>query len=132
MLPPANNPSIPLNEQWDEMKMHNSPSGRLLYEDIMRPISYSEINHVIKNVKRKAPGHDDLYIDTFKHLGPAGKTLLRCIYDEIYTSGAFPDTWKKAILAPILKKEKPPRDPASYRPISLLPVGGKILECIIL
>ena len=35
-------------------------------------------------------------------------------------------------MVPILKKDKPAKDPASYRPISLLPVAGKILESLIL
>ena len=35
-------------------------------------------------------------------------------------------------MIPILKKDKSAKDPASYRPISLLPVGGKILESLVL
>ena len=35
-------------------------------------------------------------------------------------------------MVPILKKDKPSKDPASCRPISLLPVGGKIVEALIL
>ena len=53
VLPPANNPNYQVDEQWDEMRAHNSPTGRLLYEDMLRPISFSEVARVIKNVKRK-------------------------------------------------------------------------------
>ena len=35
-------------------------------------------------------------------------------------------------MVPILKKDKPAKDPASYRPISLLPVGAKIVEALVL
>ena len=44
----------------------------------------------------------------------------------------MPHTWKHAILAPLLKKGKNGQKPESYRPISLLPVGGKILEGVLL
>ena len=51
---------------------------------------------------------------------------------KIFSTGNFPQTWKQAIMVPILKKDKTAKDPASYRPISLLLVGGKILESLIL
>ena len=35
-------------------------------------------------------------------------------------------------MVPILKKEKPAKNPASCRPISLLPIGGKITESLVL
>ena len=57
-----------------------------------------------------------------------GKHKLVDIANEIYASGNFPATWKQAIL----KKNKAAKDPASYRPVSLLPVGGKIVEALIL
>ena len=37
-----------------------------------------------------------------------------------------------SIMVPILKKDKPAKDPTSYRPISLLPVGIKIIESMVL
>ncbi|KAL4113895.1 hypothetical protein QTP88_017451 [Uroleucon formosanum] len=44
----------------------------------------------------------------------------------------FPSTWKSAVNIPILKPSKPPDKADSYRPISLLPVLGKILEKLLL
>jgi len=43
-----------------------------------------------------------------------------------------PLTWVSAIVIPILKPSKPPDKVDSYRPVSLLPVLGKILERILL
>ena len=95
-------------------------------------IGRREIRAAIKKMKRKAPGHDELYIDTYKHLGNRGIKCLREIYNQIYATGDMPLTWKHAILAPLLKKGKNGQKPESYRPISLLPVGGKILEGVLL
>ena len=61
-----------------------------------------------------------------------GKHKFLDIANEIYLTGHFPKTWKQAIMLPILKKDKPDKDPALYRPISLLPVRGKIVEALIL
>ena len=43
------------------------------------------------------------------------------------TSGVFPDEWKKAKITPIPKINNPTRV-TDLRPISLLPITGKILE----
>ena len=61
-----------------------------------------------------------------------GKHKLLDIANEIYSTGHLPATWKQFIMVPILKKDKTPKDPASYRPISLLPVGGQIVQVLIL
>jgi len=45
--------------------------------------------------------------------------------------GYFPHPWKRATVIPIPKPNKPPTDPNSYRPISLLSIVGKLLERII-
>ena len=83
-------------------------------------------------MKRKAPGHDKIIIDQFKDLGEGGIRMFLELTNEIYEKGEFPDTWKNAIMVPKLKKEKSAKDPASYRPISLLPVGAKIVEALVL
>ena len=83
-------------------------------------------------MKRKAPGQDNIFIDQFKDLGYGCMNKLLELYNEIYFLGRFPDTWKQAIVVPILKKHKPAKDPVSYRPISLLLVAGKILESLVL
>ena len=89
-----------------------------------------ELDAVIHKMKHKAPGHDGLYIDSYKHMGLLAKQTLLDLYNSIYEEGTFPIMWKHAILDPLLKKDKSGRKPESYRPISLLPVGGKSLEGI--
>ena len=131
-LPAAHKPDIPVNSDWNENLMHNSQPARYELAKVYEPFTLPELELVIKKMKRKAPGHDSLTIDCFKHLGPGGKHKLLDINNEMYSNGTFPDTWKHAIMVPILKKDKPAKHPSSYRPISLLPVGGKIAEALIL
>ena len=61
------------------------------------------------------------------------KTLvypLKLIFRASIQEGAFPDCWKKANVVPIHKKESK-NLLKNYRPISLLPIFGKIYERII-
>ena len=131
-LPPASNPNLRVDTNWNENIIHNTPQKRHELIKTYKPFTISELDQVINKMKRKAPGHDDLTIDCFKELGYGGKHKFLDIANEIYFSGDFPKTWKQAIMVPILKKDKPSKDPASYRPISLIPVGGKIVEALIL
>ena len=52
------------------------------------------------------------------------------IFQRCISTGKFPDSWKLANVQPIHKKSDRPIK-SNYRPISLLPLCGKILEKII-
>ena len=55
---------------------------------------------------------------------------LKIIFDTALKSGSYPDKWKRANVVPVYKKESK-NMLKNYRPISLLPVFGKIFEkCI--
>ena len=96
-----------------------------------KEFTIEELKKVMNKMKRKAPGHDGIMIDQFKCLTIAEKIKFLDIANQIWESGEFPDTWKEAIMIPILKKRKPAKSPDSYRPISLLPVGAKIVEGLV-
>ena len=55
---------------------------------------------------------------------------LKLIFESAIKSGHFPDCWKKGNIIPIHKKESKYLV-KNYRPISLLPIFGKIFEKII-
>ena len=57
-------------------------------------------------------------------------TLLQIIFNDCINFGMFPDCWKYANVQPIHKKENR-QIKNNYRPISLLPICGKILEKIV-
>ena len=54
---------------------------------------------------------------------------LSYMYNMFFTTNTFPDLWKSAIVIP-LQKPGDPSDVSNLRPISLLPLPGKILERI--
>ena len=55
---------------------------------------------------------------------------LKIIFENILKSSSYPDLWKLANVIPVYKK-KDKQLINNYRPISLLPICGKIFEKII-
>jgi len=98
-----------------------------------KPTSPSEIQFIIKKLSnKKSPGHDLITNRIIKHLPKKAILLLACIFNSILRLSHIPQVWKHSIIIPIPKPDKPPDQPSSYRPISLLPSLSKILEKIIL
>ena len=56
---------------------------------------------------------------------------LKLIFESALKFGVYPDKWKKANVIPVHKKESK-NLLKNYRPISLLPVCGKIFEKFII
>lgn len=94
--------------------------------------SPNQIKRIIKQIRPyKAPGYDGIQPKHLKKLTQKILAQLYYLYKECIDKNYFPKIWKKAIIIPIRKPGKEARDPLSYRPISLLPVMGKVLEKII-
>ncbi|KAL4127024.1 hypothetical protein QTP88_011222 [Uroleucon formosanum] len=98
-----------------------------------KPTSPAEIRGIIKKLANgKSPGHDLITNKIIKNLPAKAIIHLTHIYNATLRLSYFPTTWKSSIIVTILKPGKPPENPSSYRPISLLPVLGKVLEKILL
>ena len=79
----------------------------------------------------KTHGHDEISIRMIKICDEALVKPLSLIYKNCIDTGVFPDIWKKSNIVPVYKRgDKQIID--NYRPISLLPICGKILEKILL
>lgn len=92
-----------------------------------------EMNMVLKKVKiGRAPGPDLIPPDLLKKMAPELKAELLQLFNNCWRQGRFPKEWKEAKLF-ILNKggDKDRTQCGSYRPISLLPVIGKLYERLI-
>lgn len=95
--------------------------------------SPKQLKTILRRTKgNKAPGHDDIQTILLKQLPRRGIAHLTNLYNTCLRLRYFPETWKQAILFPLLKPAKTGSHPADYRPISLLPHLGKVFEKIIL
>jgi hypothetical protein len=97
----------------------------------IEPFDMVDFLKVISKTKKKAPGKDGLFINQIKDLNISVLGIILDVYNEIWISGSFPEIWKQAVVIPLLKKGKVAGDPTSYRPISLLPIMGKLLESLV-
>ena len=79
----------------------------------------------------KAHGHDNISIKMIQICGDPLMHPLKLIFEAAIRSGCFPDTWKKGNIVPVHKKENK-NLVKNYRPISLLPIFGKIFEKVLL
>ena len=94
-------------------------------------INSEEVSDIIKLLNvYKAHGHDGISIRMLKMCITSISKPLTLIYKSCLSQETFPEVWKKANIIPIHKKSDKSII-SSYRPISLLPICGKILERII-
>ncbi|VVC39081.1 Hypothetical protein CINCED_3A019378 [Cinara cedri] len=91
--------------------------------------SLGEFEHIIKQLPiKKSPGHDLISNVITKNLPKKVIVFLSHIFNAIFRLSYFPNTWKYSVIILIPKPNKIPQDPASYRPISLLPTFSKFLR----
>ncbi|XP_076823231.1 uncharacterized protein LOC143469422 [Clavelina lepadiformis] len=79
----------------------------------------------------KAPGLDHLCPELILHAAPVLKSWLKDFLSCCMRHLRIPKIWRRALVVAVPKPNKPPGDPKSYRPISLLCIPFKILERLI-
>ena len=94
--------------------------------------SSAELETALHNLKSgKSPGPDGVPNDLLKQLSETGKRLLLKLINRSWLHNDVPATWRTAEIVAIPKKGKPPAEPSSYRPISLLSCTSKLAERMI-
>lgn len=100
------------------------------------PVKAFASSEVLSEIKlsnsHKAPGYDLIVGEILKHLPKKAIVLLTTIYNSILRLCHYPIQWKFAQIIMVAKSGKPPTDPTSYRPISLLPLLSNIFERLLL
>ena len=87
----------------------------------------------IKNPQNSSStGPDGISYFHLKLLGPRAIRALTNIFNHSLNNTSIPNIKKVGKIIPILKLNKPPNEPTSYRPISLLCNSSKILEKLVL
>ena len=93
--------------------------------------SIDDIAKILQNLDpNKAHGHDKISIRMLQLCGNSICKPLELIFQQGMESGSFPSEWKKENVVPIHKKDDK-QCLKNYRPISLLPICGKIFKKLI-
>ena len=93
--------------------------------------SIDDIAKILQNLDpNKAHGHDKISIGMLQLCGNLICKPMELISKQSMESGSFPSEWKKGNVVPIHKKDDK-QCLSNYRPVSLLPICGKIFEKLI-
>ena len=91
--------------------------------------SLSELLSAVRLMKGKgAEGADGVSPKLLKGLGEEALNFVLRLFNQSWREGFCPQSWRTAIIVPILKQGKPPGNIDSYRPISLTSCLGKVME----
>ena len=90
-----------------------------------------ELKDAIQKSHDTATGPDEVHYQMLKHLPENALSTLLHIFNDIWITGVFPDSWRLATVIPIPKPGKDHADPTNYRPIALTSCLCKTLERMI-
>ncbi|GBM01834.1 hypothetical protein AVEN_244319-1, partial [Araneus ventricosus] len=97
------------------------------------PFTNKELKTIIKTLpNNKAPGNDGIDFIIIKQIFKSCPSILRNFFNKCLQFKRFPTSLKEGIIVLFHKKGKEPRNIYSYRPITLLPTLGKLLEKLLL
>ncbi|KAH7941122.1 hypothetical protein HPB49_010187 [Dermacentor silvarum] len=80
--------------------------------------------------RRSRLGADGITFQMLRNLEDAGRQgFLEC-FNDMWSSVDIPESWRAAVVAPILKPRKPATALSSYRTVSLSSAACKVLESV--
>jgi ribonuclease HI len=131
----SNSSSINYDQQFIDFKASQEDQSKCDITDnsnnINKDLSMHELLSVLPQLGNTSPGPDNIPNAIIKHLPMSGLNYLLNLYNYIWKKQVFPDSWREALVIPILKPGKIPSSSGSYRPISLTCNLCKIFEKII-
>ncbi|GFU00306.1 putative RNA-directed DNA polymerase from transposon X-element [Trichonephila clavipes] len=87
-----------------------------------------ELKRALSSAHSTSPGPDGISYELLRHLNENSLISLLYLCNRIWREQAYPTQWQEAIVILILKPEKDPKNPLSYRPIALTSCLCKTLE----
>ena len=100
-------------------------------EEYNNPFNLDELKDAINKSHDTATGPDEIHYQMLKHLPPKSLKTLLAIFNDIWETGNFPESWELATIIPIPKPGKDHAEPTNYRPIALTSCICKTLERMI-
>ena len=95
-------------------------------------ISESEIRKAISQLKNgKAPGFDGILNEHIKNSCEIFMPLYLKLFNTVFETGIFPDSWHEGKLRPIYKNKGERSNPENYRPITVLSCLSKLFTAIL-
>lgn len=119
---------VRIQENKENNNFTNYMKNRVSTSIFLSPCTSEEIRDIIKNFENDKAS--DISILILKHCAPLISGHLSGFFNNFMKSGTFPEILKTGKITPIFKKgDSQLLD--NYRPISMLPIFGKIFEKLI-
>ncbi|GFU46479.1 probable RNA-directed DNA polymerase from transposon X-element [Trichonephila clavipes] len=87
-----------------------------------------ELKRALSSAHNTSPGPDGISYVLLRHLSEGSLVSLLYLFNRIWREQVYPTPWQEAIVIPILRPGKDPKNPLSYRPIALTSCLCKTLE----
>ena len=100
-------------------------------EEYNNPFNLDELKDAISKSHDTATGPDEIHHQMLKHLPLKSLQALLDIFNNMWETGKFPESWELATIIPIPKPGKDHTEPTNYRPIALTTCLCKTLERMI-
>ena len=100
-------------------------------EEYNNPFNLVELKEAINKCHDTATGPDEVHYQMLKHLPPKSLQALLDIFNDIWETGKFPESWELSTIIPDPKPGKDHTEPTNYRPIALTSCLCKTLERMI-
>ena len=127
-----NSSSQNYSEKFKHIKKHQEKNKinfkSLNDENYNNPFKLSELTDAIKISYDTATGPDEINYQMLKHLPENALVTILQIFNDIWTTGVFQESWRLATIIPIPKPGKNPAEPTNYRLIALTRVVRKSSE----
>ncbi|GFO42869.1 galectin [Plakobranchus ocellatus] len=88
----------------------------------------AELKNSVNKSNESAAGPDGVYYQFLRHLPESCLHTLLKLFNNIWTTGDIPPSWREALVVPIPKPGEDLSDPSNYRPIELTSCLCKTLE----
>ena len=126
---------IEILERWasfyEDLYSGNQDHPEIVTTDTIPKILLEEVQHILKILKqKKAAGPDEISPELLKFGGPFLEQLLLKLFNNMISSGIFPQSFKESEIVTIFKKGDALKCD-NFRPINLLNQAYKILMQII-
>ncbi|GFV39571.1 uncharacterized protein TNCV_1368121 [Trichonephila clavipes] len=87
-----------------------------------------ELKRALSSAHNTSPGPDGISYELLRHLNEDSLVSLLYLFNRIWREQVYPTEWQEAIVIPILKPGKYPKNPLSYRLIALTNCLCKTIE----
>ena|SRR6218665_1703058 len=98
------------------------PNAQVLHE--------ADIFYILERLRPTAEGLDNILAWFLRLLVPVCSKRISRLFNSYLNSSTIPEQWRVARIRPVAKI-KPPKGPADFRPISVVPILSRVLERIV-